>query len=223
MTSAALIRVVVLISGRGSNLKALIDHQQAGLPIQMAAVISNEPQAQGLAHAREAGIATRVLSHRGFATRADFDRALAKLIDEFDPHLVLLAGFMRILSPGFVARYRGRLLNIHPSLLPELRGLHTHENALESGARLHGASVHFVTDELDGGPVVLQARVPIRPGDQPDTLARRVLAKEHVIYPMAVRWFAEGRLVLGDDDRPRLDGELLEQPRLLDEELERSA
>lgn len=218
MTADRALPVVVLISGSGSNLQALIDQQRAGLPIRIAAVVSNEPQAYGLVRARAAGIPTRVLSHRGFSTRAAYDRALSRLIDEFAPRLVLLAGFMRILTPRFVAHYHGRLLNIHPSLLPEFRGLHTHRRALEAGVRLHGASVHFVTDELDGGPVVLQARVPVLPGDEPETLASRVLCKEHIIYPLAVRWLAEGRLVLGEDGWPWLDGQLLDSPRLLAEE-----
>lgn len=218
MTDPAPARCVALISGGGTNLQALIDAQRDGLPFTIRAVISNEPQAYGLVRAREAGIATRVLSHRGFPSRKEYDQALARLIDEFRPAIVLLAGFMRILTPGFVAHYRGRLLNIHPSLLPELRGLHTHRRALESGAGVHGASVHFVTDELDGGPVIVQARVPILPDDQPETLAARVLEKEHVIYPLAVRWLAESRLSLGDDGLPRLDGQILNRPRILEDE-----
>ncbi|MBK1702632.1 phosphoribosylglycinamide formyltransferase [Thiococcus pfennigii] len=218
MTAPEPARCIVLISGGGTNLQALIDAERDGLPVRIAAVISNEPQAYGLVRARAAGIATRVLSHRGCASRDDYDRALARLIDEFRPTILLLAGFMRILTPRFVAHYRGRLLNIHPSLLPDLRGLHTHRRALESGARVHGASVHFVTDELDGGPVIVQARVPVLPGDQPETLAARVLQREHLIYPLAVRWLAEGRLTLGDDGLPRLDGQILDRPRLLEDE-----
>lgn len=218
MTPHSPLRCVVLISGGGTNLQALIDAQQQGLPISLRAVISNEPQAYGLVRAREAGIATRVLSHRAFTNRTAYDRALMRLIDEFSPGLVLLAGYMRILTTAFVAHYHGRLLNIHPSLLPALRGLHTHRRALESGARQHGASVHFVTAELDGGPVILQAQVPVLAGDDPETLAARVLEKEHRIYPLAVRWMAEGRLKLGDDGLLHLDGQRLEQPRRLDDE-----
>lgn len=209
---------IVLISGGGTNLQALIDGQQQGLPIDIRAVISNVPQAYGLTRAREAGLATRVLSHRAFPSRIAYDRALLRLIDDFAPRILLLAGFMRILTPAFVAHYRGRLLNIHPSLLPELRGLHTHRRALELGAREHGASVHFVTEDLDGGPVILQARVPVFPQDDPESLAARVLKREHLIYPLAVRWLAEGRLVLGEDGLPRLDGRLLDRPRVLDED-----
>jgi phosphoribosylglycinamide formyltransferase-1 len=210
--------VVVLISGSGSNLQALIDGALSGaLPISIRAVISNEPEAFGLIRARRARIEGRVLNHRDFPTRAAYDRALVDLIDGYRPGLLVLAGFMRILTPAFVARYRGRMLNIHPSLLPSYRGLHTHQRALDAGETLHGASVHFVTEELDGGPLVLQARVPVHPGDDAATLAVRVLEQEHRIYPQVVRWFAEGRLVLGPDGRPRLDGQVLAEPLLLDQ------
>jgi len=217
MTNRPPTRCVVLISGGGTNLQALIDAQRRGLPIDIRAVVSNEPMAYGLQRARQAGIATRVLDHRAFPNRTAYDRGLIRLIDELEPSMVLLAGFMRILTAPFVARYHGRLLNIHPSLLPELRGLHTHRRALESGARIHGASVHFVTDELDGGPVIVQARVPVLPGDEPESLAARVLEKEHIIYPLAARWLAEGRLELGQDGMARLDGQVLERPYLLDD------
>jgi len=183
--------VVVLISGRGSNLQALID---AGVPV--SAVISNRAEAEGLAVAAARGIATRVVDHRGRAAREDFDAALAAEIERFAPRLVALAGFMRVLTPGFVARYRERLLNIHPSLLPAFPGLHTHERALAAGVKVHGCTVHFVTAELDHGPIVAQAAVPVRPGDDAAALAARVLRQEHVIYPRAVRWFLEGRLAL---------------------------
>jgi phosphoribosylglycinamide formyltransferase-1 len=210
--------VVVLISGGGSNLQALIDGAADGrLPIEIRAVISNEANAYGLERAALAGIETRVLSHRDFPSRESYDAALADLIDGFEPGLIALAGFMRILTPAFVARYHGRMFNIHPSLLPKLRGLHTHQRALEAGEDIHGASVHFVTEELDGGPLVLQARVPVEPGDDPARLAARVLAEEHRIYPQVVRWFAQGRLTLGTDGRPRLDGAAIEEPLLLDE------
>jgi len=209
--------LVVLISGSGSNLQALIDAARHNLPVEIRAVISNEADAFGLERARQAGIEARVLSHRGFASREAYDEALVELIDGLDPGLVVLAGFMRILTPAFVARYRGRMLNIHPSLLPKLRGLHTHRRALEAGETIHGASVHFVTEELDGGPVVLQARVPVEAGDDPERLAARVLREEHRIYPTVVRWFAEGRLCLDENGRPRLDGRHLAHPLVLGE------
>jgi phosphoribosylglycinamide formyltransferase-1 len=207
--------VVVLVSGGGSNLQALIDAQDGGLPIAIRAVVSNEPDAYALERARAAGIPAEVLSHRRFPSREAYDTALAELIDGFDPGLVVLAGFMRILTPGFAARYRGRMLNIHPSLLPRHRGLHTHRRALDAGEQVHGASVHFVTPELDSGPVILQAEVPIVLGDTPEVLAARVLEREHIIYPCVVGWFAAGRLHLDDADRPVLDGRVLERPLLL--------
>jgi len=174
-------------------------------------VISNQPDAYGLERARRAGIETAVLEHRAFPDREHFDRALAALVDAYRPGLVALAGFMRILTPGFVQHYQGRMFNIHPSLLPKFQGLHTHRRALEAGETQHGASVHFVTEELDGGPIVIQARVPVLPGDEPETLAARVLEKEHLIYPQAVRWFAAGRLAL-ENGRVVLDGRPLEAP-----------
>lgn len=184
---------MVLISGRGSNLRALLD---AGLPV--SAVISNRADAEGLALAAARGVATRVVEHRGHATREAFDAALALEIDRFAPRLVALAGFMRILTPGFVARYPARLLNIHPSLLPAFPGLDTHRRALAAGVKVHGCTVHFVTAELDHGPIVVQAAVPVLAGDDAASLAARVLAQEHVVYPRAVRWFLDGRLQLGD-------------------------
>jgi phosphoribosylglycinamide formyltransferase-1 len=217
VTATAPLPVVVLISGGGSNLQALIDGEQRDLPIRIRAVISNEPDAFGLERARRAGIQTRVLSHRDYGSREDYDAALGALIDEFEPGLVVLAGFMRILTPSFVARFQGRLLNIHPSLLPKFRGLHTHQRVLEAGETVHGASVHFVTEELDGGPVVLQARVSVEPEADADRLAARVLSREHEIYPQVVRWVAEGRLRMDPEGRPRLDGRILEQPLQLDE------
>ncbi|HSA71485.1 MAG TPA: phosphoribosylglycinamide formyltransferase [Burkholderiales bacterium] len=185
--------VVVLISGRGSNMQALLD---AGVPV--SAVISNRAEAEGLAIAEARGIATRVVDHRGRAAREDFDAALAAEIERFAPRLVALAGFMRVLTPGFLGRYRERVLNIHPSLLPAFPGLHTHERALAAGVKVHGCTVHFVTAELDHGPIVAQAAVPVRSGDDAAALAARVLKQEHVIYPRAVRWFLEGRLALAD-------------------------
>ena len=190
--------VVVLISGSGSNLQALIDSiAKDGNPARIAAVISNRADAYGLERARQAGIATRVLDHKQFDGREAFDAALIEAIDSFAPQLVVLAGFMRILTPGFVNHYTGRLLNIHPSLLPKHKGLHTHQRALEAGDSEHGCSVHFVTEELDGGPLVVQAVVPVESGDTPESLAQRVHSQEHHIYPLAMRWFAEGRLRLG--------------------------
>jgi phosphoribosylglycinamide formyltransferase 1 len=185
--------VVVLISGRGSNMQALLE---AGLPL--CAVISNRADAKGLAIAASHGVPTRVVEHRKFASREAFDAALAGEIDRFEPRLVALAGFMRILTPGFVERYAGRLLNIHPSLLPAFPGLDTHARALAAGAKLHGCTVHFVTKELDHGPIVIQAEVPGRKGDSAEALAARVLSREHVIYPRAVRWFLDGKLVIRD-------------------------
>ncbi|MFK3776235.1 phosphoribosylglycinamide formyltransferase [Pseudomonas xanthosomatis] len=198
--------VVVLLSGSGSNLQALID-SASDSPARIRAVISNRADAYGLERARAAGIDTAVLAHGGFDGREAFDAALMALIDGFEPDLVVLAGFMRILSGGFVRHYQGRLLNIHPSLLPLYKGLHTHQRALEAGDSEHGCSVHFVTEELDGGPLVVQAVVPVASDDTAQTLAQRVHLQEHQIYPLAVRWFAEGRLRLGEqgallDDQP---------------------
>src|SRR5512141_1521664 len=183
--------MVVLISGRGSNMRAMVE---AGLPV--AAVISNRADAAGLAYAAGRGIATAVVSHRDYATREAFDAALAQAIDAFDPALVALAGFMRILTEGFVLRYQGRMLNIHPSLLPAFTGLDTHARALAAGVKLHGCTVHFVTAQLDHGPIVIQAAVPVLPQDDEAALAARVLAQEHRIYPQAARWFLEGQLVI---------------------------
>ncbi|MGV3494049.1 MAG: phosphoribosylglycinamide formyltransferase [Ramlibacter sp.] len=183
--------IVILISGGGSNMAAIVraaqrDQWVARLGAEVKAVISNKADAGGLRFAREQGIATDVLDHKGFASREAFDDALAARIDRFDPALVVLAGFMRILTPAFVARYQGRLLNIHPSLLPAFPGLHTHQRALDAGCRFAGATVHQVTAELDYGPILDQAVVPIVPGDTPGTLAARVLTQEHVIYPRAI-------------------------------------
>ena len=208
--------VVVLISGGGTNLQALIDGAAGNLPIEIKAVISNQPDVYGLDRAARAGIETAVLNHRDFADRESFDDALMDLIDSYQPRLVVLAGFMRILTNGFVHHYLGRLLNIHPSLLPKYQGLHTHQRALDAGDREHGASIHFVTEELDGGPIIVQARVPVLDGDDESTLAARVLEKEHVIYPLAVRLYAEGRLKL-EQEQVYLDQQPLEKPLLLNE------
>lgn len=205
--------IVILISGRGSNMEALIAARDAGtLPVNIAAVISNRPDAKGLETAAKAGIATRSLDHKAFAGREAFDAALAECIDEFAPELVILAGFMRILTPDFVRHYDGRLLNIHPSLLPSFPGLHTHQRALDEGVRIHGCTVHFVTAELDHGPVVIQAAVPVLDGDDEDSLAARILRQEHRIYPQAVRWFVEGKLSL-------VDGKVLLAAELRDDTL----
>lgn len=200
-------RIVILISGRGSNMEAIVQRAAAqGWPATVAAVISNRPDAKGLDFARGRGIATAVVDHKAHATREAFDAALAEAIDAHAPDLVVLAGFMRILGVGFVRRYEGRLLNIHPSLLPAFPGLHTHRRALEAGCKLAGATVHFVTPELDHGPIVMQSAVPVLPGDDEDALAARVLATEHVIYPLAVRWFVEGRLRLAGSRVEQTDG-----------------
>ena len=183
--------VVALISGRGSNLRALIE---AGLPV--TGVISNVADAKGLELARSRGIATRVVEHRRFPSREAFDSALEREIETFTPRLVVLAGFMRVLGAAFVRRYDGRLLNIHPALLPSFPGLDTHARALAAGVKLHGCTVHCVTAEVDHGPIVIQAAVRVRPDDSAESLAARVLRQEHVIYPRAVQWFLDGRLVL---------------------------
>ena len=192
-----MLRVTTLISGRGSNLAALLAACTAGeLPVEFSAVISNRADAAGLETARTRGIAVRVVPHREYATRDAFEAALIAAIDHFAPDLVVLAGFMRVLTARFVERYAGRLINIHPSLLPMFPGLHTHERALAAGCKLHGATVHFVTAELDHGPIIIQAAVPVLPADSASSLAARVLAQEHLIYPRAVRWIAEGKLML---------------------------
>jgi phosphoribosylglycinamide formyltransferase 1 len=183
--------IVALISGRGSNLQALLE---AGLPV--SAVVSNRADARGLELAAARGIATRVVEHTRFAGREAFESALGAEIERFAPRLVLLAGFMRVLSAGFVARYEGRMLNIHPALLPAFPGLDTHARALAAGVKLHGCTVHFVSAEVDQGPIVIQAAVPVRPGDTAAGLAARVLRQEHVIYPRAARWFLDGQLVI---------------------------
>ena len=184
-------RVVILISGRGSNLQALL---AARLPAEIAAVVSNEPRAPGLEIARRAGAATEIVDHRQFAERAAFDLALGDVIARYDPHLIVLAGFLRVLTQAFVERFAGKLINIHPSLLPAFPGLHTHRRALEEGVRIHGCTVHFVTPRLDGGPIIVQAAVPVLSDDTEETLAARVLQQEHLVLPQAVRWFLDGRL-----------------------------
>jgi phosphoribosylglycinamide formyltransferase-1 len=191
--------IVILISGRGSNMEAIVEScSREQWPARIAAVISNKASASGLQFAAARGIATAVVDHKAFDSREAFDAELARVIDGFKPDLVVLAGFMRILTEGFVRHYDARLLNIHPSLLPAFPGLHTHQRAIEAGCKLAGATVHFVTPELDHGPIVAQAAVPVLPGDTADTLAARVLQQEHVIYPLAVCWFVEDALQLSD-------------------------
>jgi phosphoribosylglycinamide formyltransferase-1 len=185
--------LAVLISGRGSNLRSLVE---AGLPVSV--VISNRADAAGLEFARARGIATAVVEHRGYGTREAFEEALAAALERHAPRLVALAGFMRVLTPGFVARYAGRMLNIHPSLLPAFPGLDTHARALAAGVKVHGCTVHFVTQALDAGPIVVQAAVPVLPDDSAASLAARVLEQEHRIYPRAARWFLDQRLVVAE-------------------------
>jgi phosphoribosylglycinamide formyltransferase-1 len=197
--------IVILVSGRGSNMEAIVRADPAGARI--SAVISNRADAKGLEFAAARGISTAVVDHKAFASREDFDAALAEAIDAHCPDLVVLAGFMRVLTDGFVRRYEGRLLNIHPSLLPAFPGLHTHRRALEAGVRVHGATVHFVTPALDCGPVVIQAVVPVLPDDDEDRLSARVLQQEHRIYPQAVSWFVDGRLSISVDGQVRLRDE----------------
>ncbi len=209
--------LVVLISGSGSNLQAIIDGTNSDLPVEIRAVISNKTEAYGLERARQAGIETRVLDHTQFDGRDSYDLALGDIIEEYQPGLVILAGFMRILTPSLVKRFHGRMYNIHPSLLPKFRGLHTHERAIEAGETVHGASVHFVTEELDGGPLVMQTKVPVMPEDSPDTLAARVLKREHLIYPAAIKLFAEGSVKM-EGDTVYHNGRPLESPILLETE-----
>lgn len=202
-------RIVVLVSGNGSNLQAMMEAcKQGRLHATVAAVFSNRADAYGLERARDAGIPAHALDARDFAGREAFDAALADHIDAYAPDLVVLAGYMRILSAGFVRHYAGRMLNIHPSLLPKYPGLHTHRQALANGDADHGASVHFVTEELDGGPVILQAKVPVFDGDSEEDLQARVQVQEHQIYPLVAEWFVTGRLVMRDD-AAWLDGERL--------------
>ena len=212
-TAAKPLPMVVLISGSGSNLQAIIDEIEAGLPAEIRAVISNEPDAYGLTRAREAGIPAQVINHRDYASRKAFDQALMKCIDHYQPALIVLAGFMRILTTEFVEHYAGRMLNIHPSLLPRYQGLNTHQRVLDAGDAIHGVSVHFVTPELDGGPVILQAEIPVHAKDDADALAQRIHTQEHIIYPRVIRWFAEGRLRL-EDNTVLLDEKPVKLPKI---------
>lgn len=202
----AKIRCVVLISGRGSNLSAILKATQStDYPALIAGVVANKAEAPGLQLARDAGIPVLVVPNGDYPDRASYDQALQMAVDAYTPDLVVLAGFMRILTPGFVAHYAGRMINIHPSLLPSFTGLHTHQRALDAGVRLHGCTVHFVTAELDHGPIIAQAAVPVCHDDDARALAARVLNVEHQLYPRVVRWFAEGRLQI-EGQRVRVDG-----------------
>jgi phosphoribosylglycinamide formyltransferase 1 len=202
-------RLAVLISGTGSNLQAIVDAIDAGeLPARISLVLSNKAGAAGLTRAERAGVPAEAIDHRGFPDRAAFDQAMIERIDAHGADTVVLAGFMRILSPGFVRHYQGRLINIHPSLLPKYPGLNTHARALEAGDQEHGCSLHFVTDELDGGPLIAQARFPVTANDSAETLSKKVQAQEHRLYPQVLRWRAQQRLQMTDQG-VELDGERL--------------
>lgn len=204
--------IVILISGRGSNLQAILE---ARLPVTVAAVISNRPEAAGLDIARNHGVPVQVVDHRAFPDRPSFDTALSAEIDRHNPDLIVLAGFMRVLTDGFVARYQDRLINIHPSLLPAFPGLDTHGQALREGVKVHGCTVHFVTPKVDHGPIIVQAAVPVLPGDTEASLGARVLAQEHLIFPRAIRWFAEGRLKIAANGIVNLQDQALSDTALL--------
>ncbi|MCK4742423.1 MAG: phosphoribosylglycinamide formyltransferase [Sulfuriflexus sp.] len=205
MATTTPMQVVILISGSGSNLQAIINaSNENDCPFNIRAVISNRPDVKGLQRANAAGIETLVIDHKQFDGREAFDQELMNRIDSYQPSLVVLAGFMRILTSQFVEHYSGQLLNIHPALLPDFPGLNTHERALESGVEQHGASVHFVTTEVDGGPIVLQSSVPVKTDDTAETLANKVLEQEHIIYPLVIKWYAESRLVL-ENNKPLFD------------------
>jgi phosphoribosylglycinamide formyltransferase 1 len=210
--AGARLPIAILISGRGTNMRVIAERAAAGsLPVDVRVVITDQPAAEGLRTAAAMNIATRVLAPRDFPDRASYDEALLRLLAEYGPKLVVLAGFMRILTPHFIGAYAGRILNVHPSLLPSYRGMHTHRRVLESGEKVHGVSIHFVTEELDGGPVIVQAEVPVQPEDSEMTLSARVQRSEHRIYPQAIDWFARGRLLL-KDGRAWLDGKPLAAP-----------
>ncbi|TEA27595.1 phosphoribosylglycinamide formyltransferase [Candidatus Schmidhempelia bombi] len=202
-------RIVILVSGSGSNLQAIIEACQAGyIQAEIVAVISNKPNVFALQRAKNAQIATHVIEHTKYSERALFDMAVANQIADYQPDLIILAGYMRILTPHFIQRFVGKIINIHPSLLPKYPGLHTHQRAIEAGDDRHGATVHFVTQELDGGPIILQAAVPVLANDNQDTLSHRVLNKEHQIYPLTIKWFIDGRLIMRDN-QAYLDGKPL--------------
>jgi phosphoribosylglycinamide formyltransferase-1 len=208
--------IAILISGHGSNMRAIAEQAAAAqLPVEVRVVVSDQPEAVGLKSAAAMGIATQVLSPKQFPDRPSYDAALAQLVANYEPKLVVLAGFMRILTPQFIGQFAGRILNIHPSLLPKYRGLHTHRRALEACDTMHGVSVHFVTEELDGGPVIMQACIDVRADDTEQSLSARVQRQEHMIYSQVIEWFANGRLLLSGD-RVVLDGKPLEQPVLID-------
>ena len=209
---STVLNLVVLISGSGSNLQAMIDAIAAGkLHARINAVISNRPGVKGLQRAEAAGIPALCLDHRQFDSRQAFDHQLMQQIDQYQPDLLILAGFMRILSDDFVAHYHGRMLNIHPSLLPEFRGLNTHQRALQAGVQQHGVSVHYVSSELDGGPLILQAVIDVNNNDDPDSLQQRVHQQEHIIYPMVIEWVARGRLQMCEQ-QVYMDNQPLKQP-----------
>ncbi|WP_325891908.1 phosphoribosylglycinamide formyltransferase [Grimontia sp. NTOU-MAR1] len=201
-------KLVVLVSGNGSNLQAIIDRCHGNNGIEISAVIANKEDAYGLTRARDAGIEAVVIASQGISDRSQYDSQLMATIDEYSPDLIVLAGFMRILTPEFVRHYQGKMLNIHPSLLPKYTGLNTHQRAIDAGDDEHGTSVHFVTEELDGGPVILQARVPIFEDDDADSVFARVQEQEHRIYPLVVEWFCQGRLNMADENAV-MDGEVL--------------
>lgn len=202
-------KIIVLVSGSGSNLQAIIDACQVGdIHAEIVAVISNKPNVFALQRAKEAQITTHIIAHTLYTDRSLFDMAVAKQIDYYQPDLIILAGYMRILTPTFIQRFQGKIVNIHPSLLPKYPGLLTHQRAIDAGDNIHGATVHFVTEQLDGGPIILQATVPILTDDNQDTLKARVLTKEHQIYPLAIKWFIEGRLTM-QNNQAYLDGKLL--------------
>jgi len=205
-------RIVVLISGSGTTLQSIID---TDLPATIAAVMSNKPHVLGIERAKEAGIPTHVLDHTGFSSREAFDQSLQTLIDQYRPNLIVLAGFMRILSDDFVEHYYGKLINIHPSLLPKYKGMNTHQRVMDEGEPLHGSSVHFVNSELDGGPVILQARLPVLPNDSRESLELRIKTKEHLIYPTAINWLAEGRIELKGNEI-YMDGKKMTGPVVMD-------
>jgi len=211
--------IAILISGGGSNLQSIIDHVELGnINANIACVISNKPDAYGLVRAQKANIPTHIIEHKNFSSREAFDMELVNTLAVYNIKLIVLAGFMRVLSPTFINEYPSCILNIHPSILPKHPGLHTHSRALESGDSEHGCSVHFVTPALDGGPLIIQAKVPVKSSDTEDILAARVLEKEHVIYPLAVKWFCNGRLEL-KEEQVRLDSSPISDPILLNTEI----
>jgi phosphoribosylglycinamide formyltransferase-1 len=214
--SRTLCKTAVLISGSGSNLQSFIDKVASGeIDLDLCVVFSNKPDAYGLKRAQEAGIATECLEHGAYPDRETFDRAVADILDGYSPNLIVLAGFMRILSPWFVNHYEGRVLNIHPALLPAYPGLDTHQRVLDAGDKWHGSTVHFVTEVLDGGPLILQGRLPVDPNETADALCARVQAQEHQIYPQAADWFGNGRIEFRNGTT-WLDGEVLETPVVVD-------